>query len=64
MRHQFGTAQFDRIAIVQHAVHMRAGTARRGALFGGNIGIHHHQLRARFFLDQTRCLRHDRHARG
>ena len=56
MRHQFGAAEFHGIAIVQHSVDMRAGTALGRALFVRNVGVHHHQLRPGFFHDQRSGL--------
>ncbi len=56
MRHQLRAAQRDRVAIVQHPIHMRAGTPGSGALLGRDVGVHHHQLRAGFLLDHARSF--------
>ena len=46
-------AEFDRVPIVQHAIDFRARPSRRGALDGGHVGVHHHQLRAGVRLDEA-----------
>ena len=50
---QRGAAEFDRVAVVEHAIDFRAGTTGGGAFDLGDVGCHDHQARAGFFFDET-----------
>ena len=50
---QGGAAEFDRVAVVEHAIDFRAGAAGGGAFDLGDVGCHHHQACAGFLFDEA-----------
>ena len=50
---QRGAAEFDGVAVVEHAVDFRGGAAGRGAFDRGDIGRHHHQTGAGFLFNEA-----------
>ncbi len=56
VRHEPRAAEFDRVAVVQRPVHVRARPAGRRALLLRDVALHHHQLRAGLLLNDARRL--------